>query len=256
MSYFPLMDFGARARQVRETIPEAVLSVYDETIKRVNRDSIAAFQDKHRVDLQSFDPVGIHKYADVPFWIGRSTLVAQRLELDRGPVGRILDIGMGGGHLAAVAQALGHEVTGTDISVPLYDDLADALGLDRRIAPIRRRELHPDVGGPFDRILIIWQVFDYIRQIDEQNREYWLLSDWVALLQDLARNQSHAGSSIHVELNRQVHGDEQYFDQVLLEWCEALGAKVQKETGIIDIAAAALLPDRGFARLSLEMDGR
>lgn len=250
MTYFPLKDVAERAREVRETVTGDALPAYDRMIASLDPARVAALQDKYREELQDFDPIGIYKYADLPFWLARSIMLARRLGLDTAPPCRILDIGMGPGHLAAVAQALGHRVTGTDISVPFYDDVADALGVDRRIAPVERGKPHPDVGGPFDRILIVWQVFDYIREYPDGSRDYWPVEDWALLLRDLARNHAAADGTIHLELNPHLQAGKSIFDAPLMDFCEDHGATVDRAFGIVDLPVAGLRQDAAGRRHS------
>jgi SAM-dependent methyltransferase len=243
MSYFPLQNFLKRAKDVRATLYEGQsYDIYDRTIASVDPDKVKVLQKKYRKDLLDFDPIGVFKYADLPFWIGHKVALAQRLGLDKSKPLKILDIGMGAGHFAAVAQGLGHQVTGTDISVPLYDDIAAALNLDRRILPVAQGAAHPDVGGPFDRVTIIWQVFDYVRTFEDDTREYWPLSDWELLLCDLAKNHVHPNGLIHLELNPHIQGNDSYFDQDLLDFCAEHGADMTlRDLGIVDLPVAGLL---------------
>jgi SAM-dependent methyltransferase len=243
MSYFPLQDFLKRAMDVRATVAEGpAREIYDRTIASVDPQKVKALQKKYRKSLLDFDPIGVFKYADLPFWIARNVALAQRLGLDNAPPMRLLDIGMGAGHFAAVAQGLGHQVTGTDIAVPLYDDIAAALSLDRRILPVVRGAVHPNVGGPFDRVAIIWQVFDYIRTFGDGLREYWPLADWQTLIGDLAKNHVHPNGLIHLELNPHIQGNDSFYDQDLLDFCAEHGADMTlRDLGIVDLPVAGLL---------------
>ncbi len=245
MIYFPLMDFHERAAEVRRewlNQPQA-LEIYDRTIASIDPAHVRVLQDKYRTELTDFHPHGIYKYADLPFWIARNVALSQRLGLDTAPPLRLLDIGMGAGHFAAVAQGLGHHVTGTDIAVPLYDDIATAFDLDRRIAPVTLGMPHPQVGGPFDRITIIWQVFDYIRHRPDGDRDYWTVADWEFLLRDLASNHARPDAVIHLELNRHILGDgTEYYDQALLDFVAAHGGDMtMRDLGIVDLPASGLL---------------
>jgi SAM-dependent methyltransferase len=243
MSYFPLQNFLKRAKDVRTTLYEGQsYDIYDRTIASVDPNKVKALQKKYRKDLLDFDPIGVFKYADLPFWIARNVALAQRLGLDQGEPLKILDIGMGAGHFAAVAQGLGHQVTGTDIAVPLYDDIAEALNLDRRIMPVVQGAVHPDVGGPFDRVTIVWQVFDYVRTFEDETREYWPLSDWEILLGDLANKHVQPNGLIHLELNPHIQGNDSYFDQDLLDFCADHGADMTlRDLGIVDLPVTGLL---------------
>jgi hypothetical protein len=243
MSYFPLMDFKERSDQVRTLIADdEKRAIYDRTIAAIDPALIRKLQEKYQNQLADFDPIGIFKYADFPFWIERNVALAQRLKLERLPSFRLLDIGMGAGHFAAVAHALGHEVVGTDISVPLYDDFAEALQLDRRIVPVVRGESYPDLGGKFDRIIIVWQVFDQLREHSDGTRDYWSADDWAFFLGDLAARHARSGAVLHLELNPHIQKGEGIFDQPLLDYCAARGGDMAlADNGIVDIPAVRLL---------------
>ena len=246
MTYFPLVSFLERAAEVRPTLGEgneAALAIYDKVIASVDRDAIVALQEKYRDRLVDFDPVGIYKYADVPFWVARFVTLAQRLGFDRMPPVSLLDIGTGSGHFLAVAQALGHRPIGTDIDVPVYGDIARALGVDRRIAPVVRGKPYPDVGGPFDRVTIFWQVFDYIRSYPDGSRDYWSLDDWKLLMTDIARNHCAPDGQIHMELNVNYQFDRGAFNEPLMAFCEDSGATVDRQLGYVDLPAAGLRTD-------------
>ncbi len=242
MMFFPLTDFQVRAGEMRLTLPKGdAQEIYDLTIDTIDRSRVRAMQDKYRDHLIEFDPNGIYKYADLPYWVARNVELARRLKLDMAPPLRILDIGMGAGHFAAVAQALGHRVVGTDIPVPLYDDIALALDLDRRIAPVVARQPYPPLDGPFDRIMIIWQVFDYIRSYPDGSRDYWPVADWEFLLRDLAVNHALPEGIIHLELNCHYQGSDVFYDQDLLGFCVKHGGDVsQSDLGIVDLPVAGL----------------
>ncbi|MFM2100837.1 MAG: hypothetical protein RLZZ366_2376 [Pseudomonadota bacterium] len=243
MTNQPLESYIKRAKAVREAwVAEVGRSIYDQAIASIDPKKVRVLQKKYRSELVDFDPVGIYKYADLPYWIARNVALAKRLGLDGAAPLRILDIGMGAGHFAAVAQGLGHSVTGTDISVPLYNDIAAAFEVDRRIIPVVQGQPYPDVGGPFDRITIIWQVFDYIRSYPDGSRDYWPVADWILLLRDLAKNHSAPNAIIHLELNLHIQGNDSFYDQDLLDFCAEHGADMTlRDLGIVDLPVAGLL---------------
>ena len=127
LAYKPLDDYRARVEEVAKTLastPEA-LAIFRKVADRVDPDRVVALQQKYAAELVDFDPIGLFKYADLPFWLADKVNVVRQLGLDRCEPRAILDIGMGAGHFAAVCQALGHTVVGTDIQVPLYDDICE-----------------------------------------------------------------------------------------------------------------------------------
>ena len=232
--YDPLADFAEHADKVVPTYVQdpRERAVIDRVLAGVDRDEWAALLDRHRDELTDFAPTGNAKYADLPFWLAHKMTVASRLDLLDKPPLEILDIGMGGGHFAALAQAMGHRVVGTDIPVPLYDDICRALRVERRIAPVRRQQALPDLGGPFDLVTIIWQTFDFEYIVDGVPN-YWSLEDWLFLLADLADNHVKPGGTIYIQRNRLWVREEAYFDPALTEWARARGAAGRENLGEI-----------------------
>jgi SAM-dependent methyltransferase len=231
-------SYAARGRK-RETL--------ERTVAAIDRDRWAALRQKYAADLSDFHPRGIFKYADLPFWIAHKVDFAYRAGLADAPPADILDIGMGGGHFGAVAQALGHRVVGTDISVPFYDDLAAMLGVERRIVPVKKGVRLPDLGRRFDRIFSIWQVFDIVRAgTDTRRAIYWTLDDWLFLLSDLLDNHLRLGGQIYLLLNQQVFPDVSHFDPELMAWAEARGAV--RDAALGELVFEDLVPGSGFFR--------
>ena len=235
--YKPLMDFDARAKEIADTLshdPHASL-IFAKVIEPVDRRKVVGIQEKYRKDLLEFNPFGNFKYADLPFWIAHKISRVISLGLDKCEPLSILDIGCGGGHFPAVCQALGHQVIGIDIQVHLYDDICDALGVDRRNLPIYRHKPLPELGRKFDLVTAIWISFDSVGSDAQGNRIYWSIEDWEFFLIDMFDHRLNPGGKIYLELNPQyLEGGKTGFNPVLLEGFRRLGATAT-ENGVVRV---------------------
>ena len=69
------------------------------------------------------------------------------------PPKSVLDLGCGGGFFLYVCQQLGHTCLGLDIDVfPLFTQLLDLFGVERRVCAIKPFEPLPDLGRKFDLV--------------------------------------------------------------------------------------------------------
>src|SRR3954471_18369574 len=107
------------------------------------------------------------KYADVRRWLRLNIVRAQDLKLHRCGPTSVLDLGCGGGFFLYVCQHLGHRCLGLDIDVfPLFTQLLDLFGVERRVWTIRRFEPLPDLGRKFDLITAFSIDFNRISKQD------------------------------------------------------------------------------------------
>jgi SAM-dependent methyltransferase len=102
-----------------------------------------------------------HNYAGYrpdPFFVATATSLA-RSELARRvpPPARVLDVGCGAGDFMAVAQGLGYEVEGIDIS-PASAEICRSRGLDARAGNF----LTEHFSGKFD-LITMWDVVEHLR---------------------------------------------------------------------------------------------
>lgn len=240
MELQPLEVFDRRVREVEDSITKAEYkTVFAAAVDRIDPEEYVELQTKWRDRLENFDPKFIYKYFDVCFWIMDKIERAKRLDLfDRPPL-RILDLGTGAGHFPAVCAALGHEVIGLDVEVPLYTDLARLMKVDRRIFRLSPRLPLPDLGR-FDVITGVAVSFDSLGRDDKSVRRYWTLEDWAYLIRHLSEDRMRYPGRLYFELNFQVLADNSLrYDQRLLGACARAGA---------DVVAAK-------GRISFEVDG-
>jgi hypothetical protein len=232
VTYKPLMDFTERSEEISNTIdPKSqTLSIFTDVISRVDPKEVSNFQKKYASSLKEFASASRFKYADLPFWILDKINVAMSLDLHRCEKKSILDIGMGGGHFAMVCGVLGHKVVGTDKSVPLYDDICRIFRSDRRFISTELRRPLQDLGTKFDMIVVIGQIFNFIKPIVKGNIRYWTPDDWSFFLKDLIVNHMRYPGSIFLQLNPNIAGNGTERDKVLLQWTRDHGATADEVT--------------------------
>lgn len=163
------------------------------------------------------------KYADVQRWLRLNIVRAQDLKLHRCPPKSVLDLGCGGGFFLFILQQLGHACQGLDIDeFPLFTQLLDLFGVNRRIWTIRPYEPLPDFGRKFD--LITAFSIDFNR---ESKRDWWWdAPEWAFFLDDLNRH-LNPGGRIFLGLNPGKNKD--YYTPELLDFFIARGATVERE---------------------------
>lgn len=228
--YKPFADLDERAEEAARIydLVEVERECLGRAIARIDRRAWSALIERHRRALADFDRYGQYKYCDLAFWLADKVRVARDAGLFDGPPRAVLDVGMGPGHFAAIASELGHTVLGTDIEVPLYDEIASVLKVDRRIIPVRRNRPYPDLGRRFELVTIIWQTFDVVRK--DGGRRYWSLPEWLFFLTDLVDRHLEPGGGIYIQLNEQALPDGRRYNPDLLDWAAAHGGL----TGRID----------------------
>lgn len=193
-------------------------------LQSIDPDCRRAFLECHCGKLTNFDADGPVKYADIPYWAYRNVLLAQWLELDESDPIDILDIGMGPGNFAMVANSMGHRTIGTDVTDPWYGELCALAGVERIIAPVQRRVPYRPVDRRFDLITIMLPVFH--RQMIPGGRTYWSTEDWRYLLHSLVENMLKEGGRIFILMPLDKRNDGSLAYSPVLPWAESLGARL------------------------------
>lgn len=143
------------------------------------------FLDPARLDLES----DVAKYLDPIIWFESKIALAVRLELDRSPPKRILDLGTGPGHFAVVARFFGHEVLGTELPLRsrgmgetdhLYDALCDVFGVRRLSHKIVPFGDLAELPGGFDLVTALLAAFN----VDERKNP-WTVEHWMCFMRGL-----------------------------------------------------------------------
>jgi SAM-dependent methyltransferase len=143
--------------------------------------------------VQRYAGVFYAKYFDLDRWIPYNVRILRELNLfDAKPI-TALDIGCGGGLLLYCLQYYGHQAVGIDIPDPLFSDLAAALGVNRRISPVK--PLQPlSFPGRFDLITVVSPGFDCVRS------PVWGIRQWRYFLDDVC-GRLNGGGRLYLRLN-------------------------------------------------------
>lgn len=222
----PEMDFSARTEEVAASLasnPRA-LEIFRRTINSLDVDAVNSLKATYSSALDNYDPNGMYKYLDIPYWVGHKVNYAIMLDLDRRPPSALLDIGTGAAHLLAIANALGHRTIGIDIHEPFYIDVCAALNIDRRTCRVSARTLLPSLGSRFDIVTALWTVFNYIIDNPDGYSTYWSQEDWAFFLTDIQENHLNTPGTVMLEINaeRMPDGSRKFNDE-LFSWLRAKG---------------------------------
>jgi SAM-dependent methyltransferase len=186
---------------------------------RINHPKLAAIQAEYAGSKEHYA-----KYADVRRWLQLNIIRAQDLKLHRCPPKSVLDLGCGGGFFLYVCQHLGHSCLGLDIDVfPLFTQLLDLFGVERRVWAIQPFEPLPDLGRKFDLITAFSIDFNRISKQDW----WWGPEQWAFFLDDLGRY-LNPGGRIFLALNPGGPNKEFYTPE-LRDFFLSRGAAVERE---------------------------
>jgi SAM-dependent methyltransferase len=194
-------------------------------LARIDRERLEQLRHKHGAPAADAHPNWRHyaKYLDVKEHLPINVRRAHYLRLHHPPRRDILDIGCGAGFFLFVAQSLGHRGLGLDVSgVPLFDEMVELLGVDRKIEPIRKLQPLPDLGRRFDLITAFSPAFHGGLGTSWD----WGAKEWDFLVSDLERHLK-PGGRIFFGLNPAYNG-EFYTDEILQLFLRR-GAEVERE---------------------------
>ena len=167
-------------------------------------------------------PIQVSKYARVRPWMKTNIERVQDLHLQTMPPQEILDLGCGGGFFLYIAQQLGHRCLGLDLDeFPLFGELTDLFGIERRIWEIKAFEPLPDFGRKFDWITAYSTGFN--RKAD---KTLWGPPEWDFFLRDVARHLKQGGQ-VFIGLNPGQGG--RYYTDELREFFIQHGAEIERE---------------------------
>lgn len=186
---------------------------------RINQEKLAAIQAQY-----AGSKVHYAKYADVRRWLRLNIRRAQDLKLHRCAPKSVLDLGCGGGFFLFVLQHLGHSCLGLDIDeFPLFTQLLDLFGVERRVWTIRPFEALPDLGRKFDLVTAFSIDFNRISKQDW----WWGPKEWEFFLDDL-KHHLNPGGQIFFGLNPGGPNKEFYTPE-LRDFFLRRGASVERE---------------------------
>lgn len=214
-----LFSREAHARAVRRLkrrlhpIPLAAL------LGKIDNGRLRELQEKH-AQARNYPA----KYVrDIPHYLRMNIPRVQDLQLRRPPPLDVLDLGCGGGFFLFIAQQFGHRCLGLDMpDHPLFGELCDLLGVERRVWKIQALELLPDLGRKFDLITAFSIGFN--RKAD---KTLWSPAEWDFFLRDLQDRHLKPGGKIFLAMNPQLDGD--FYSDEVREFFLSRGAKIERE---------------------------
>ena len=186
---------------------------------RIDQVKLAAIQAQYAHSKEHYA-----KYADVRRWLRLNIRRAQDLKLHRSAPKSVLDLGCGGGFFLFVLQQLGHTGLGVDIDeFPLFTQLLDLFGVERRVWTIRPFEPLPDLGRKFDLVTAFSIDFNRISKQDW----WWGPKEWEFFLEDVKRH-LNPGGRVFLGLNPGGPNKE-FYTAELRDFFVSRGAAVERE---------------------------
>jgi len=221
----------ARLDALRENVSSEDFAAIKAIVRAADHATLSALAKEHAAKVEARRDVN-HKYIDPVYWAYHKYDIAKRLGLLSSPPLRILDIGAGACHFAAVCRHYGHDVVSTDIEVPIYDEIAAAWGETRTIHRVEPQTPLPN-RGKFDMITAIAINF-HGKRVPEGQKPYWTMDDWKFFLRDLTSNQLRYPGRIWFRLNVEIWDGQKVFNSEVMDLLEAHGAVVDRRKGTID----------------------
>ena len=194
-------------------------------LARIDRERLESLRRKHGSPAADAHPNLRHyaKYLDVSEHLPINVRRAHYLRLHHPPSKDILDIGCGAGFFLFVAQSLGHRGLGLDVSgVPLFDEMVELLGVERRIEPIRKLQPLSDLGHRFDLITAFSPAFHGGLGTSWD----WGAQEWDFLVSDLERHLK-PGGQIFFGLNPAYDG--KFYTEEILALFLRRSARIERE---------------------------
>lgn len=201
-------------RRVRRKLRPIALSPL---LQRLDQKRVHEIQERY-----ASSPVQIAKYADVKHYMKLNIERVQDLGLHRLPPENILDLGCGGGFFLYICQQFGHRCLGLDMEwYPVFTDLLNLFGVERRTWEIRAFEPLPDLGRKFDWITAFSTGFNRVK------KKPWRVPEWQFFLDDLRKHLKPNGK-IYLALNPEGRGG-RYYDADLRDFFLNRGAQIERE---------------------------
>ena len=194
-----------------------------EIVAKLDEGALKSIVDTYRIEINNDEPG--FKYFDLVYWISEKIKIAEALNIDTHGPYNILDLGTGGGHWLAVCKAYDHDAQGIDINIPIYDQMAELMGVRRKICKISQKTRLPDFGKRFHVVTGFMVNFDSLPWGKGVPRSYYSREDWVFFLNDLVENHLQYPALIHFELNKQFDNTTQTYVQnpEVLRWFREFG---------------------------------
>lgn len=188
-------------------------------LAKIDKDRLHEIQKQHGSSADQYA-----KYVYVDRWLKRNLPRIRRLQLDRSPARKILDIGCGAGFFLFIARQFGHSGIGLDVDDhPVCNDLVDLFGIERKVWRIQPFQPLPDLGCKFDLVTAFSTAFH--RTPDKTVA--WGINEWNFFLDDLFERQLPPGGEIFFDINSGK--DKRFFPPELRELFVRRGARVSGE---------------------------
>ncbi len=198
-------------------------------LAQIDQTRLDAMRREHLAAARSYVSYRQHyvKYLEVERFLRLNIARVQDLKLHRSPPLDVLDIGCGGGFFLFILKHFGHRGLGLDTEeIPMFTDLIDLFGLERKIATVRAFEPLPDLGRKFDWITAFSTAFN--GSVGQDWR--WGVAEWEFFLDDLAHHLK-PGGRIFFGLNPAYDGH--YYTPEILALFLRRGARVEREDVLI-----------------------
>jgi SAM-dependent methyltransferase len=167
-------------------------------------------------------PVQIAKYADIERYMKLNIERVQDLGLQRSRPQDVLDLGCGGGFFLYICQQFGHRCLGLDLEwFPVFTDLLNLFGVERKTWEIKAFEPLPELGRKFDWITAFSTGFNRVK------KKPWRVPEWEFFLEDLGKYLAPAGRMFFA-LNPEGRGG-RYYDAALRDFFLHRGALIERE---------------------------
>ena len=201
-------------RRVRRKIHPIALSPL---LERLDQQRVQEIQERY-----ASSPVQIAKYADVKHYMKLNIERVQDLGLHRLPPQDVLDLGCGGGFFLYICQEFGHRCLGLDMEwYPVFTDLLNLFGVERKTWEIRAFEPLPELGRKFDWITGFSTGFNRVK------KKPWRVPEWQFFLDDLGKRLKPNGK-VFFALNPEGRGG-RYYDVDLRKFFLSRGAQIERE---------------------------
>jgi SAM-dependent methyltransferase len=150
--------------------------------KQIDTGSINRIQNKYKnLKNEQFKA----KYLDIKKYLPKNLKRGYKLNIHNSHPLNILDIGSGPGYFCYICNYFGHKTTALDIGGnPIFDDLVDALGINRKIEKVEAFKKLPKSSEKFDLITAFYAPFNRSKTFDK----VWRIDEWKFFLEDLANN--------------------------------------------------------------------
>lgn len=166
----------------------------------------------------------LKKYLKYWYQIPRAMRLARFLGLHRSAPQTILDIGTGHGYFPYVCSSLGHRTVAVDVDwTPLYNDLTQALGIERIVHEIRGKQPLPALPAKFDLITAFMICFDGHKGKSES---LWGVEQWQYFLHDLRRIAASGGARLVLSFNIEYDGT--FYPKAVGEYFASIGASISQ----------------------------